>query len=198
MAWGERLDAAFLLASELHREQTRKTRSIPYLSHLMSVAALVAEAGGTEDEVIAALLHDAAEDQGGQAILDRIREEFGDAVADVVEGCSDSLADTTAPGSRQEKAPWRERKETYIAHLAGASSSVLLVSCADKLHNARCLVIGLREVGPDLWDRFNGGRRTLWYYQELLIAFRAGEAPSLLLDDLARVVLVLEELAAED
>jgi len=162
-----RLDAAFALARELHASQTRKSTAIPYLTHLMAVAALVGEHGGSEDEMIAALLHDAVEDCGGAPVLARIREAFGDAVAAIVDACTDDA-------SGGEKAPWGPRKLAYIRHLATAPLPVLRVSCADKLHNARAIVADLKASGPSAFTRFTGDRNgTLWYYLALADLFGA-------------------------
>lgn len=175
------------LAFELHRGQTRKGTQVPYLSHLMSVSALVLEHGGDEDEAIAALLHDAVEDQGGAATLARIRAAFGDRVAAIVEGCSDSLG--------EDKLPWRARKEAYLAHLAAASASVALVSGCDKLHNARSIVTDLHRMGGALWEKFSGGRDgILWYYAGLCESLAQAGAPAV--DELRRVVAELQRLAA--
>ena len=180
----ERLDDAFRLARELHTAQIRKGTDTPYLSHLMAVSAIVLEHGGGEDEAIAALLHDAVEDQGGAATLAEIRRRFGDAAAAIVEGCTD--ADTTP------KPPWRQRKERYVAHIAHASRSVRLVSAADKLHNARAILDDYRAVGDAVWDRFNvGPAEILWYYRALADAFRAVEETPLV-ERLGRVVSELE------
>ncbi len=112
-------------------------------------------------ESIAALLHDAAEDGGGEATLAEIRARFGDAVADIVLGCSDSLVEDP-----EDKLPWRERKENYLAHLESASLSVCLVSAADKLHNVRSITRDYHEHGDGIWERFQGQRDgTLWYYE---------------------------------
>lgn len=194
MHFGPRFDRAFLLASELHRHQLRKASRIPYISHLMAVAALVAEAGGGEDEVIAALLHDAPEDQGGQATVDHIRAEFGEVVANLVASCSDSLADTRDPGAA--KAPWRERKERYIASLADASAFCRTITAADKLHNARCLVVDLRERGDEVWSLFKGGRDgTIWYFASILEQLETHGAPRRLVIDLAAAVDEMRRLA---
>jgi (p)ppGpp synthase/HD superfamily hydrolase len=161
-----RLTPAFVdaiqYAIEKHGTQTRKGTGIPYLGHLLSVAGLVIDADGTETQAIAALLHDAAEDQGGEATLAEIREKFGTAVATIVRECSDTF-DTPKP-------PWRERKENYIRHLPEASDEAILVSLADKLHNARALLRDFRDVGDKLWERFNekDPRQHLWYYRSLL------------------------------
>lgn len=180
MPYGERLDEALVYASKLHREQTRKGTEIPYLMHLLSVAALVGEAGGDEDEVIAAILHDAVEDQGGAPVLKAIGLQFGQRVADIVAGCTDT--------DQTPKPPWRARKEAYIAHLAEADRSVLLVSMADKLHNARSIVSDLRHDKANVWSKFTGGRDgTLWYYQTIVTAYeRLG--PSRMHDELKRTV----------
>ena len=181
-----RFDAALVCASCLHAHQTRKGTEIPYISHLLSVASLVMEHGGDEDEAIAALLHDAVEDQGGQDTLCVIRDRFGDRVAEIVEGCSDAFV--------RPKPPWRERKEHHIACMEAASSSVRLVTLADKLHNARTVLADYRLMGESLWKRFNGGREgTLWYYRSMIDVMRKfGPLP--LLEELDRVVSDLESL----
>ena len=183
-----RFDVALVFASQLHRDQARKGTLIPYISHLPAVTAIVLEHGGSEDEAIAALLHDAVEDQGGAAAYNVIRSEFGENVAAIVAACSD--ADTTP------KPPWRERKEAYIAHIASASPSVRLVSAADKLHNARAILADYRQEGEQLWARFNGGREgTLWYYRALANAFQHAESTPLT-EELGWVVTELERAAA--
>jgi (p)ppGpp synthase/HD superfamily hydrolase len=161
-----RLTPAFVdalqYAMEKHGRQTRKGSDIPYLGHLLSVAGLVIDADGTETQAIAALLHDAAEDQGGEATLAEIRDKFGTGVAAIVDECSDTF--------QTPKPPWRERKENYIRHLPGASDEAILVSLADKLHNARALLRDFRDVGDKLWERFNeqNPQQHLWYYRSLL------------------------------
>ena len=190
MVLGQRFDAALGHAARLHRTQLRKATDVPYVSHLLAVASLVIEDGGDEDEAIAALLHDAVEDQGGVAVLDDIRARFGPRVADIVEACSDSLAEDPAA-----KAPWRARKEQYLAHMAEAPAAVLRVACADKLHNARCMLAEYRTMGEALWDRFNGGRAgTLWFYRAVATAF-ARRPGGPLADELGRVVAELGRLA---
>ena len=155
---------AVAYASSLHANQARKSTTIPYISHLLGVSSLVLEAGGDEDMAIAGLLHDGPEDQGGKETLDHIRERFGDRVANIVEGCTDSLSEDPA-----EKPPWRERKEAYIAHLAEADDDTLIVSLADKLHNARAIVSDLLITGPQTWQRFNASSADiLWYYSEIV------------------------------
>jgi len=150
----DRFDRAFAYANLVHRDQRRKGTESPYVSHLIAVASTVLENGGDEDEAIAALLHDAVEDQGGRPRLEEIRRQFGQRVAEIVEGCSDSLAeDPTA------KDPWSERKERYHARMRETNdASVLLVSVADKLHNASATLRDLRREGAGVWNRFSRGR----------------------------------------
>ena len=188
MALSERFEDALVYAARLHAKQTRKGSGIPYVAHLLATASIVIEYGGAEDEAIAALLHDAVEDQGGAPTREKIRQRFGERVAEIVDGCTD--ADTVP------KPPWRKRKEDYIAHIGGASASVRLVSAADKLHNARAILKDYRLRGESLWDEFNGGREgTLWYYRSLVEAFKAaGTNP--LVEELARVVAEIERLAS--
>lgn len=181
---------ALVFAARIHQDQRRKGTDIPYMAHILGVTALVLEHGGNEDEAIGALLHDAAEDGGGEAMLAEIRAQFGDAVGDIVLGCSDSLAADPA-----DKAPWLERKQTFIAQLAEASPSVCMVSAADKLHNVRSLISAVRERGDETWSRFNGGRAgTLWYYDAVShILWRRW--PSTLTEELRREVETLATLA---
>jgi (p)ppGpp synthase/HD superfamily hydrolase len=157
----------------------------------MSVCALVLEAGGDEDQAISALLHDAVEDQGGKATLDTIRHLFGKRVADAVESCSDSTA--TDP---TKKLPWRERKEMYLTHLQGAKEDAVLIAAADKLHNARAILSDYRELGEQLWLRFNAPKNEqLWYYCALVETLRQTAAPTVLVGELEKVVKELTELA---
>jgi (p)ppGpp synthase/HD superfamily hydrolase len=162
----------------------RKGTNIPYISHLLAVAALVIEAGGDEDAAIAALLHDAVEDQGGRAMLDRIRARYGANVADIVEACSDT---DVIP-----KPPWKPRKEAYIAAIPRKSPQALLVSLADKVHNAGAILDDYRQIGEELWPRFNAGRDDiLWYYRALADGFR-GRTPDPLWQRLEEAVTALE------
>ena len=183
----ERYAGALQLAWRLHARQLRKGTTIPYLSHLIAVSGIALEHGATEDEAIAALLHDAVEDAGGLPTLNLIRDGYGPAVADIVEGCTDAYV--------EPKPAWRARKEAYVRHLGDASASVRLVSASDKLHNARCILADLRVHGPALWGRFTAGRDgSLWYYRALVQAFEAhGRTP--LVDELDRTVLAIEQLA---
>jgi (p)ppGpp synthase/HD superfamily hydrolase len=183
----DRFTQALILATELHGTQQRKGTSIPYISHPLGVASLVLEHGGNEDEAIAALLHDAVEDQGGAETLARIREQFGDRVAAIVAGCTDA--------QQIPKPPWKERKEIYLEHLRHASPSVRLVSASDKLHNARAILTDLHTYGNELWSRFSGGRDgVLWYYRALANTFQLqGSTP--LIVELERTVVAMEILA---
>ncbi|MEN8150797.1 MAG: HD domain-containing protein [Planctomycetota bacterium] len=190
MPYSPRFDDALVFASELHREQTRKGSGIPYVNHLLGVAAIVGEAGGTEDQVIAALLHDAVEDQGGLDTLEEIRARFGAAVADMVMSCTDTVEDP--------KPAWRPRKEAYVAHVATADEDALLVSIADKLYNTRTILMALRTEGESVWDRFTGKRDgSLWYYRALVDAFRARGGRADLVLELDRTVTSLEETVVE-
>ena len=135
-----RFEAALVMAAQLHADQFRKGTDTPYVAHLIGVASLVLENGGSEDQAIAGLLHDAVEDQGGQSTLTRIRDHFGDGVADIVDHCTD--ADV------EPKPPWRARKEAYIAAAQHMPVDAALVSCADKLYNARAILADLREFWP--------------------------------------------------
>lgn len=182
----ERFQRAFAMASEIHARQLRKATQVPYVAHLMSVAALVLENGGDEDAAISGLLHDAVEDsEDGAVTAARICAQFGDHVADTVLGCSDAVG---VPGAA--KPPWRERKEAYIRHLAAARDpDVLLVSACDKLHNARSIVADLRAIGPAVWDRFNvpDPGAHLWYYGSLADLYR-GRVSAELSGEVTRVV----------
>jgi (p)ppGpp synthase/HD superfamily hydrolase len=182
-----RLAEAFAMANELHATQMRKGTAIPYISHLMSVSALVMEYGGDQDQAIAALLHDALEDADSADEAARRRflilERFGPLVAAIVEGCTDGVPDLEG-----KKPDWKTRKEAYLIHLLEASPDTLLVSCADKLHNARAILSDLRQIGPAVFQRFKAGREgTLWYYQKLAEIFTM-VLPGFLALELSRTV----------
>lgn len=190
MALTARFEEALVYATRLHAGQARKGTTIPYISHLLAVAGIVLENGGNEDEAIAALLHDAIEDQGGAATREEIRRRFGNTVVEIVDSCTDAEI--------MPKPPWKPRKEAYIARMRHASASVRLVSVADKLHNTRSILADYRVLGDALWHRFTGGKEgTLWYYRSLVTAYReAGTSP--LIEELARVVAELEALVAQN
>lgn len=183
----ERFDEALAYASRIHRTQLRKGAGIPYISHLLGVAAIALENGADEDQAIAALLHDAVEDQGGLAQLEQIRARFGEAVAQIVADCTDTHEDP--------KPDWRPRKEAYVAGLAHKAPRSLAVSIADKTHNAAAINADLRLHGAAVWERFTGERDgTLWYYRSLADAF-AWLLPGAAATRFEREVAEMEELA---
>lgn len=182
-----RFETALVYATRLHAHQVRKVDGTPYIAHLLAVTALVLEAGGNEDEAIAALLHDAIEDQGGAETREEIRRYFGDRITTIVEGCTES---ETIP-----KPPWMERKQRYLNQLRHASPSVRLVSLADKLHNAQSLLNSLRRHGEDVWAFFQSGKEnTLWFYRSLLEIYREA-AGDFIIREFERVICELENLA---
>jgi len=175
-----RFDEAFRYAHHVHSGQTRKGSGAPYISHLMGVTSIVLDDGGSEDEAIAALLHDAAEDQGGRTRLEDIRARFGEAVARIVEDCTDSWADP--------KEPWLERKQAYIQHARKLAGPSLRVSAADKVHNTYAILRDLRNIGERAWERFNATPDdVLAYYESLVRAYREAGG-GVLVDELDRVV----------
>ncbi|MEW5984177.1 MAG: HD domain-containing protein [Acidobacteriota bacterium] len=181
----ERFAYACVYAAEVHAGQVRKGSGIPYVSHLLEVAAMVVAHGGNEDEAIAALLHDAPEDAGGLDRLEDIRGRFGARVAGIVDGCTDTYQDP--------KPAWRARKEAYLARVPGLPDSALLVSAADKVVNVRAVIDDYKVAGEAVWDRFAGGRDTLWYYRAAADAFLSTERTPLV-DKLDRLVRELHEL----
>jgi (p)ppGpp synthase/HD superfamily hydrolase len=183
----DRFSAAFSEALRLHQNQQRKATGTPYIAHLMSVAALVLENGGSEDQAIAALLHDAVEDAGGLDTLHAIREQFGPYVAELVDGCTDSYT--------QPKGEWKPRKEAYLDKLQIASDDVKLISLADKVHNARSILRDLQYNGESAWDKFTGEKKgTIWYYQTLAEIFQGSPYP-MLSDELIDLVERIQTLS---
>jgi GTP pyrophosphokinase len=182
----KRFDHAVKFARKAHKKQARKGTEIPYISHLLGVTSIVLEMQGTEDQAIAALLHDAVEDCGGPVMAERIRAEFGDDVIRIV------LANTDT--DEQPKPPWRARKQGYLDSLPGKQRDELLISLADKLHNARSTLLDYRRIGDDIWPRFKEGRDgQLWYYSELVRHFTAraddlGPPCAIKLDDFVRTI----------
>jgi len=167
-----KLSPALALAIEAHQNQIRKSTQIPYISHPLAVASIALEFGASEDQAIAALLHDAIED-GGNKYANIIKAQFGDHVHDLVQGCTDGTPDKTG-----KKAPWLERKTAYLEHLQKASDDILLVSCSDKLHNARAIVADLINEGPSVFERFSSTpEQTLWYYRQLANVFTNRKTP---------------------
>ena len=183
-----------LFAAQVHRNQGRKETGIPYLSHLLGVAAIVLDYGGDEDMGIAALLHDAAEDHGGRAMLQVIEQMFGGRVAKIVDGCTDAYGDE---GKRKPK--WYPRKQRYIRRIHHEDGETRFVSAADKLYNARAIVRDVLQYGDSAFGSFSASKaEILWYYSSLAGAYRAaGVTRQLkpLLDDLDRVVTELEDVA---
>ncbi len=190
MTFTAQFEEALTFATRLHATQTRKGSDIPYIAHLLGVASIALDHGANEEEAIAALLHDAVEDQGGEKTLQHIRRCFGSTVADIVWGCSDT--------DDVPKPPWKKRKEAYITHVACASPSIQLVSASDKLHNARAILSDYRCVGDKLWARFTGGKDgTLWYYRALVDAFQRSGMNRQLVADLDLTVADIERLASK-
>ena len=184
---GPKFDEALAYASASHRSQKRKKTAIPYISHPLAVCGLVLEDGGSEVEAIAALLHDVAEDQGGEEAVTEIGQRFGDEVRSLVSDLSDDL-----PARGANKRPWRERKDEYIAHLKEAPASVIRISLADKLHNARAIALDLELHGDSVWDRFNAGADEVrWYYGALLEVFESRLPSSRNLPELRRAVAAI-------
>jgi (p)ppGpp synthase/HD superfamily hydrolase len=183
-----RFDQAFAYASLLHASQTRKGSRTPYIAHLMGVAALVLEDGGSEDEAIAGLLHDSVEDHPREGHTEEeIRLLFGERVLRIVLGCTDAF--------EHPKPPWKKRKLDYLKHLSAAPADVRRVSAADKLHNARAVLHDFRHQGERLWRRFNAGKKDqLWYYRSLVEVLKKGHRrPGPLVRELERVVFELEQ-----
>ena len=175
-----RFEQALIYTTQLHANQVRKCSDTPYISHLLSVAALILEDGGDEEEAIAGLLHDAVEDRGGIETREAILRQFGERVVSIVDGCTEPYL--------EPKPPWRDRKLQYIEQMRHASPSVLRVSMADKLHNARSILADWYREGDAVWDKFNGGKEgTLWFYRSLLEIYQQSNSKSLKLE-LERII----------
>ena len=184
----DRFQKAMAYATELHKDQTRKSTAITYICHPFGVASLVLEAGGDEDQAIAALLHDIPEDCGGEPRLKEISEMFGSRVEKIVRGCSDSLVEDP-----EEKAPWKERKEVHINHLYEADLDTLTVTAADKANNARSIATDLQNQGPSLWNRFNANRENIiWYYESVYTVLQAKGVSVALLTPLRSAIDVMQ------
>lgn len=190
MKLSEKFEEALVYATRVHGNQTRKKTGIPFIAHILGVTAIALEYGANEIEAIGALLHDTVEDCGGAERLRDIRQNFGDDVAEIVDGCTDTY-DTPKP-------PWLERKRAYIEHLKQSDSSTRLVSASDKLHNTRAILAELRRNGLDVFERFSGKKDgTVWYYRTLVSAFRQHADHSNLIDELDRVVTEIEKFVRE-
>lgn len=182
----QKFEQALIYTTRLHAQQVRKATGVPYISHLLSVTALVLEAGGNEEEAIAALLHDAVEDQGGEATRTEIYHHFGERIVAIVDDCTEFRTEI--------KPPWQERKLHYIEQLRVGSPAARRVALADKLHNMRSLLFDYRQQGEAIWSAFSTGKEgMLWFYHSLLTMYRE-VAPSPMVEELARVVTELEQL----
>ncbi|MDO4550202.1 MAG: HD domain-containing protein [Planctomycetia bacterium] len=170
----ERFHHAVILANKLHQDQSRKLgKEIPYLSHLLRVSGLTLEYGADEDTAIAAILHDAVEDQGGMETADLIRKRFNDRVVGFVLECSDSTS-----AKNEKKLPWKGRKERYITHLKTATAEAALISACDKLDNITSMTRGLIQEGLSIFNHFAGGKDgLLWYYQQILDVMQERKSP---------------------
>ena len=178
---------AFEYANQWHRDQARKSTTLPYILHPMGVASLVLEAGGDEEQAIAALLHDVPEDCGGEVRLTEILEMFGPRVEAMVRGCSDSLV-----AEKEDKAPWRERKQAHIDHVATADMDTLIVTAADKVHNGRAIATDLQTIGDKVWDRFNASRDDIiWYYSTFYSALEERGVTKALLNPLLTAIEIM-------
>jgi (p)ppGpp synthase/HD superfamily hydrolase len=187
MRLSPQFEKALTYATRIHGGQLRKKTRIPYIAHIIGVAAIAMEYGANETEAIAALLHDAVEDCGGAKRLRDIERKFGKKVARIVDGCTDT--------DRTPKPPWLERKKTYVAHVRHAPMPTKLVSASDKLHNVRAILMDYRKEGERLWSRFNGGKQgALWYYRALVKAF-TGQRIEPLVQELNRTLTQLEFLS---
>ena len=184
----DRFHLAVKYATFWHRHQVRKSTDLTYILHPLGVASLVLEAGGNEDEAIAALLHDVPEDCGGQVMLDEIEALFGPRVAEIVAGCSDTLVE-----DRENKPEWRVRKQGHIDEIKASSDMGLhLVTAADKLHNARAIVTDLQNDGSIVWNRFNAGQEDiLWYYTEMLKVLKSKSVSKTILTPLEKSIVVM-------
>lgn len=187
----EKFQTAMAYATDQHKDQSRKSTTITYICHPFGVASLVLEAGGDEDQAIAALLHDVPEDCGGEPRLKEIAEKFGPRVEKIVRGCSDSLVKDP-----EEKAPWKERKEVHINHLYDADLDTLFVTAADKAHNARSIATDLQNQGPKLWKRFNADREDIiWYYESVFAVLQERKVSPALLTPLHNAIYIMRAAA---
>lgn len=187
MRLSRHFEKALTYATRIHGGRLRKKTRIPFIAHILGVAAIAMEYGANETEAIGALLHDAVEDCGGAKRLRDIEQKFGKDVARIVQGCTDT--------DQTPKPPWLERKKAYVAHVGHAPMSTKLVSASDKLHNVRAILMDYREEGERLWSRFNGGKQgALWYYRALVKAF-TGKRIESLVQELNRTLSQLELLS---
>ena len=195
---GQKFDEALALAADLHRNQLRKDAPIPYISHLMAVAGIVLEANAyleidtLEEVAVGALLHDTVEDQAHKIDLDKVRHQFGETVECIVAECSDAIVTTDG----EQKPPWKERKEKYLSKIGSKSRETLIVSCADKLHNARCILFDFDRIGPEIWQRFSAEKdEIVWYYSSLAEEFEKAWPANPLLPDFQALVARMKAAA---
>jgi (p)ppGpp synthase/HD superfamily hydrolase len=187
MRLSRQFEKALTYATRVHGGKLRKKTRIPYIAHIIGVAAIAMEYGANETEAVGALLHDAVEDCGGAKRLRDIERKFGKDVAKIVEGCTDT--------DQTPKPPWLERKKAYVAHVRHAPMPTKLVSASDKLHNVRAILMDYRKEEERLWSRFNGGKQgALWYYRALVNAF-SGKRIQPLVQELDRTLTQLELLS---
>jgi (p)ppGpp synthase/HD superfamily hydrolase len=179
------LYTALELAFKLHGRDARKKSPVPYLAHLLSVCAMVQLDGGNEEEAIAALLHDALEDKPVEISREEIGKQFGEKVLNIIEISSD-----TPPGyAGGQKPPWKVRKEAYIKHIYETDPSLLRVTVADKIDNARAILADHQRLGDEVWKRFNAGKEDqFWYYRSCIKAFDATGFKGPLLEELRSLV----------
>src|SRR3954467_8006210 len=190
MRLSQKFEEALIYATHAHGDQMRKKTGIPFVAHILGVTAIALEYGANEIGAIGALLHDSVEDCGGIERLRDIREKFGDDVARIVDGCTDTY--------KMPKPAWLERKRSYIEHLKDSDPSTRLVSASDKLHNTRAILAELRRRGVEVFDRFAAKKDgTVWYYRTLVTAFRQHADYSYLIDELERVVSNIEHFVRE-
>jgi (p)ppGpp synthase/HD superfamily hydrolase len=193
-----RFTSAVDYARQVHVDYRKETQ-VPSITHLIGVASLVMGESGhvrfpvTEDMVIAALLHDAVEDEGGLPRLHDIEANFGKEVAKIVEGCTDSFEEDSS-----KKQQWELRKTSYIRRLRKESQATLLVSVADKVYNARAILEDYRNIGPEVWERFKRGRdKQLWYFNELIKVYDQ-RGSNRLVEELKCIVAELTQLSAAE
>lgn len=185
----DRLAHALTYAHDLHHDQTRKVRNVPYLAHLLGVAAILMEANADQDVVIAGLLHDALEDQPERTSLAEIEKRFGARVARIVHECTEDRTD----GPQD----WKSRKRAYLEHLQHAGDDAVLVSLADKTDNAWAMLHELEHAGPEILHAFNAPAPCqTWRYHALDRIFRARAGDTILYprwrEAWERVTMILE------
>ena len=187
-----RFEKALVYANRLHACDKRKGTSVPYVAHLLGVCALVLSDGGSEEEAVAALLHDALEDHPNETSREEIGKRFGARVLSIVEDCTDTPPDYKGG----DKPPWRQRKESYVEHIRSSDSRSHRVALADKLNNITSTIVDYRRHGESVWERFNAGKEDqVWLYRTLVEAFREAGVKGPMFDEFAKVVKELDRMA---